>query len=238
MIVLLVSLFGMLAKGHIFLIIAGADAPFVTPATAISYADQALRLNPGNDYAYVVRSRALLQHGNPDQAIADLKTFVARHPDRTEGLELLGHIYFSREEYTAAIRYYTAAIRIQPSPDSLNSRGYCEILTHQDKIARDDFLRILTMDDKYAPAYGNLGLLDAIDGSYDSAIINMQKSYDLDHSLRVVKLLVAALKAEKSGSKFEAIAYYEQFIGRTGGAHEWRAERRFAAERAALLRQE
>jgi len=232
---LLVSFLWLLAYGHIHLICAQISETRY-PRTAVNFATRALELNPSNDFAYLVRGTANFRAGNESGAFSDIQTYLTKHPDRTDSYETLGHICYFKKDYAAAIRYYTPAIRIQPSLSLLNSRGYSEILIGEYSFAREDFQRALTIDNKYAPAYGNLGLLYAIDGSYDAAIENIEKSYELDHSLTEVKSLIAALKSEKAGNKAAAINHYEIFIANTLNSPEWRAENAFAVKQAKALK--
>jgi len=238
---LAVSMIWLLLQGHIYLLIAQSvqmSHSLEKNNMAIHYASRSLLRNPHNHNAYIVRATAYGAAKKYDSAIKDGQTYIALYPNDTIGYSVLGEISNSKKDYSAASEYYSSAIHIQPDPNLYNGRGYNKILMGDYTTSRDDFQSAIALNDKYAPAYGNLGLLDAIDGSYESAIQQLEKSYALDPSLETIKDLIAALKAEKKGDYHSAMTLYQSFITKTKDSRQWQAENEFAMQQLTMIKSE
>lgn len=205
------------------------------PQQVIAAATRGIQGNPQNDYAYFLRGEAYLQQKQYPKAIRDLNQYLTRHPSSFEGWVLVGDAYSSQGKYDSAIQAFTKALAIQPNVHVYNSRGYAYILKGNYKLARADFIQLLKMDKRYAPGYGNLGLLSAIAGDYANAAALIKTSLKLDKSLSVVNELIKALEYEQKGQKKEALASYKTFANNTKNNTVWLAEFRFAEKRIQSL---
>ncbi|MCE5284817.1 MAG: rhomboid family intramembrane serine protease [Pelosinus sp.] len=230
-----ISFIWLLGQGYINMVIAELSFSNKYFNNAISYSSSALKFNPRNTYAYIVRGKAYAALNQNDKAEQDMERYVAANHNQIEGYIILAKFFSSQDNYAAAIKNYSEAIAIKPSVGLYNSRGYMKILLGEYEDSRSDFQEVIKIDNKYAPGYGNLGLLDAIAGSYDSAIKLIDKSYELDHSLKVVKELSAALQAEQHGDYSSAVKNYESFSKKTKNEKGWQAEYQFAVKQMNML---
>ncbi len=231
-----ISMVWLVMQGHIDLVIAQVNRSFHNDSAAILYSTRSLTKNPSNHHAYIVRGEAYLAAKKYGNAISDVQRYLVENPKELIGYSIMGAIYSSKKEYGSAIQYYSDAIAIQPSPTLYNGRGYNKILMGDYKSSREDFQNAITLDRKFAPGYGNLGLLDAMDGSYESAITQLEKSYELDNSLKVIKELIAALQLEKNNQDQAALTHYQAFINKTKNLEQWQAENQFAMKQLTMIK--
>jgi rhomboid protease GluP len=224
-----------LSAGYAKTLTAAVYREFGMPQRVIEASSHSIKTNTVNDYAYFLRGEAYFRQKQYPKAISDLELYLVRHPDNFESWALIAHAYSKQEQYQQAIGAYTQALSIRPNVNLYNSRGYAYILKRDYKLARADFLQIQKIDKKYAPSYGNLGLLDAINGNYAKAVPLLQTSLKLDKSLVEVKKLIEALEYEQKGQKQDAIAAYAAFVKSTKNRSEWLAEFRFAEKRIRIL---
>jgi membrane associated rhomboid family serine protease/Flp pilus assembly protein TadD len=225
-------------QGHICMILADLALANKNFDAAISCTSQAIALNPQNSHAYLVRGKAYLALKQDQIGEQDIEQYIAANSNKVVGYITLGDFFVAQNNYAAAISNYSEAIRIQPGVRVYNSRGYARVLLGDYEKARSDFQQVLRLDGEYAPGYGNLGLLDAINENYDAAITMLDRSFELDPSLEAVKELSAALRAEQASDYISAIKHYQVFSQKTKGKEEWLAEYKFASERLNKLRQQ
>jgi len=173
-------------NGHVYLVIAELSDSYYHSSAAIQYSTRSVKINPNNTNAYIVRGKAYFFIKQYANAINDLQLYLATNPNSVIGYQTLGGIYDYQKNRELAIKCFSDGISVSPQPNLYNSRGYNRILMGDYKLSREDFQSAIKLDKNYAPAYGNLGLLDAIDGSYESAIKQLEKSYELDRSLKII----------------------------------------------------
>lgn len=204
---------------------------------ALAAAGEAIDRNPANAYAYYLRGTIYLADKDYRAALADLSRYLDKTPADDRAVYVVGSLYHEQGEYSKAVEYYTRALAISPNNvNYLNSRGYAYILSEDYQSARADFTAILKKDAKYAPAYGNLGLIHALEGDYPKAVELMQKARSMDSGQDVLKNLISGLENEIRGKRAEAAASYNAFIQSVAKDRtSWLAEIRFAEGRAHVL---
>lgn len=224
--------------GHLAAVEATAWLNLGDRTAALAAANRAIARNPANTHMYYLRGSLNLDAKQFDAALADLTAYLAKSPASHQAYYAVGHLYHEKEQYPQAIAHYDRAIEIYPrSVGYLNSRGYTHILAGNLAAARADFTALLKIDAKYAPGWGNLGLIHAIEGDYHTAIDLLKKAIGLDSSQAPVKKLVAGLEAELRGKRADAIGNYEVFVNNVSQERSmWLAEIRFAENRIRILR--
>lgn len=207
------------------------------PRLAAEAATRSLSANATNSYAYFIRAGAYLEQKRLQQAIADLNRYTQLNPQDAGIASQAAHLCSEHGLFAEAIAYHSQAIRLAPrNTDYLNSRGYNYILVRNYQAARADFDTLLKLDGTYAMAYGNIGLLYAIEGDYPKALTHLRKAYSMDSSQVPLQKLIEAIDHEDKRRKAEAIASYGQFVAKTKNRSSWLAEIRFAEERLAVLK--
>lgn len=208
---------------------------FGKPQSVIAVASRSIDSNPANDYAYFLRGEAYYRQKQYPLALRDFQFYAAGRPDSIESWVIIGQVQHDLKQYEQAIEAYTQALAIRPHASLYNSRGYAYILKGEYKGAQADFLQALKLDKKFAPGYGNLGLLHAINGDFAKAVPLLRTSLKLDKSLIEINKLIEALEYEQKGQSREALSSYTTFVKSTANRSEWLAEFRFAQNRIRQL---
>ena len=82
--------------------------------SAIRHADQAIRANPKNSYAYAERAGAFEALGDYDKAIRDFTTAIKIDGKIASHYIGRAYIFEHKRDYTSAINDFSEAIRLQP----------------------------------------------------------------------------------------------------------------------------
>jgi tetratricopeptide (TPR) repeat protein len=81
---------------------------------ALASGEKAMKLNPADNEAIVIYTRALLASGNVDKAIASWQQWTVDHPKDAQAFAVLGTLLESKGDKTQATTYYKKALQIQP----------------------------------------------------------------------------------------------------------------------------
>jgi tetratricopeptide (TPR) repeat protein len=140
------------------------------PKLAVHAYSLALQVNPDHLLALEGRGLILLAHGEDDRAENDLTRAVAQDPAAWRSYNGLGLLADRRGKHEVAIVYYSAALDIQPDSGMLlNNRGYSRMLANDYVMAEVDLVKAAELTG-FRKAWINLGVLDAQQSRYDSAV--------------------------------------------------------------------
>ncbi len=226
------------AYGYLAAVEANVWLHYGNKPAALAAADRALEKNPGNGYMYLFRGMLYFDAKQYAAAESDFAAYLRLGPDSAQAWHAVGQTYYESGQYPKAIAHYTQALAREPgNVHYLNSRGYTYILTGEYAAARADFIALLAIDARYAPGWGNLGLIDAFQGDYAKAVGHLEKAYLMDPAQAPLKSLIAGLRAEMGGRRAEAVKNYETFVAAVAQERiNWLAEIAFAENRARILR--
>ena len=116
--------------------------------------------------------------GNDNEARQHLERAIASAPSLWRSYNALGVIADRQENFELAQTYYDAALRIQPSSDSvLINRGYSKYLNKNYHEAALDFYAVAKRSDN-AKAWWNLGLVYGKQGWYEDALESFLETAD------------------------------------------------------------
>lgn len=96
---------------------------------AINNINRALELFPNRAEYYAARGLFRLEDGLPDQAEADFEAALKRHPYEMLANYGRGAVLYEREEYEAALEYFTRAWAAQP--DRAETLYYLAMTEHR-----------------------------------------------------------------------------------------------------------
>jgi tetratricopeptide (TPR) repeat protein len=92
---------------------------------AIADFNEAIRLDPRNEAAYLNRGLAWSYRNDPDKAIADYNEALRLDPSYSDAYYSRGNDWRSKQEFDKAIADYTQAIRLDPTfALAYNNRGF------------------------------------------------------------------------------------------------------------------
>ncbi len=180
---------------------------------AISDYDTAIRLNPGDAFAYLTRGLAKAALKQYTAAIADYDTAIRLKPDYALAYRNRGAAKANlMKQYAAAIVDYTQAIRLNPDDAATYyNRGQAKAALKQYFAAVADYDTAIRLNPDFALAYHNQGQAKAALKQYAAAIVDYTQAIRLkpDYALAYYKRGQAKDNLEQYAA---AIADYTQAI--------------------------
>ena len=158
---------------------------------AISDYDTAIRLNPGDAFAYLTRGLAKAALKQYTAAIADYDTAIRLKPDYALAYRNRGAAKANlMKQYAAAIVDYTQAIRLNPDDAATYyNRGLAKAALKQYFAAVADYDTAIRLNPDFALAYHNQGQAKAALKQYAAAIVDYTQAIRLkpDYALAYYK---------------------------------------------------
>ena len=158
---------------------------------AISDYDKAIRLNPGDAFAYLTRGLAKAALKQYTAAIADYDTAIRLKPDYALAYRNRGAAKANlMKQYAAAIVDYTQAIRLNPDDAATYyNRGQAKAALKQYFAAVADYDTAICLNPNFALAYHNQGQAKAALKQYAAAIVDYTQAIRLkpDYALAYYK---------------------------------------------------
>lgn len=144
---------------------------------AITYFNEAVRINPDFVQGYYNLGIAFSGKGNIEETIANYTKALTLNPRMWRANFNLGNIYWNMNKADDAISYYSKALEIEPNHPELNlNMGL--ILAEQGKYEKsiEHFNEVLRVEPNWFAGYKHLGQSYAQLGMYDPAIENYKKA--------------------------------------------------------------
>lgn len=125
-----------------------------------------------------------------------------------------GNEFVKAGKFNEAVEKYNQAIKLNRDPVYFCNRAaaYCRL--EQYDLAIQDCRTALALDEKYAKAYGRLGLALSCQNRYDAAIEAYKKAIELDPNNESYKsnLAIAEEKVREASQRFQgnpgAVSFY------------------------------
>ncbi|MGJ4859156.1 tetratricopeptide repeat protein [Labrys sp. La1] len=165
---------------------------------ALADLNEALRLDAGNETAYVGRGNVHFWRGENDLALKDFGQAVKLDPRDANPQHGRGNVYFNQGRYEEAIKSYSEAIRINPkffNAYSGRANVYAEL--KQTDRAISDLSQALKLNPSYVNALVNRGNNYMIGKRFDEAIAD----YDRALALKPETILALSGRAGAYGMK-------------------------------------
>ena len=148
--------------------------------------DQAVRVNPRSDPAYLERSLTYYQLGQVDRAIQDLNEVIRLDERVAQAYYHRGRIYYELGRLQSAVAELTDAINFDPQlTGAWNSRGLAQARLGTLDSAIKDFSEAIRLDPELAVAYNNRGFAYRDTGQLESAIQDLDRAIELDPGLAI-----------------------------------------------------
>jgi tetratricopeptide (TPR) repeat protein len=133
----------------------------------------------------------------------------------------VGQVYLAIAHYEEAVKYYSAAITMDPNySEYYNERGSILLRMNRLEEARSDFYRAIELSPPYFEVFTNLGQCYRNMERHEQAIEAYSRAIDLEPN-QVLALLGRAQAYENLGNRAEAIADYTRAFACDAG--EWEA---------------
>ena len=210
---------------------------------AISDYDTAIRLNPGDAFAYLTRGLAKAALKQYTAAIADYDTAIRLKPDYALAYRNRGAAKANlMKQYAAAIVDYTQAIRLNPDDAATYyNRGLAKAALKQYFAAVADYDTAIRLNPDFALAYHNQGLAKAALKQYAAAIVDYTQALRLkpDYALAYYKRGIAKYNLKQYAAAIvdytqalrldpdHADAYYDRGVAKALLGRTWEAKQDF-----------
>ena len=143
--------------------------------------DKAVKANPKDTFALLMRGVGWRDKGELDNALADFNECIRLDPAESAHYLWRGNVWSGKKEYDKAIADYTEAIRLKP--DSLlghNNRGLSWSNKKEYEKAIADYTEAIRLDPKDVYAYNSRGNAWTNKKEYDKAIADHTEAIRLD----------------------------------------------------------
>jgi lipoprotein NlpI len=167
-------------------------------AQAIAAFDEAIRLAPRSDSAFLRRGEAYFMQGDYDRAIKDFSeatelgspaTPVLRwhgqdyhefavfsEGNRAEALRWRGLAYQEQRDYDSAMKDFSEAIRLAPDdPQAYSDRGRAYLQNGELSLATIDYSKAIRLDPDHAAALKGRGYASFYSANYDVAVTDLAR---------------------------------------------------------------
>ncbi len=146
------------------------------PAEALADCDDALRVDPDDPDATLIRVRALLDLKRFDQVAAACDAALARGRPSAELFEIRGLARADRKDYPGAIQDYTQARALEPARSApLVLRGWAYVVSEAPGLALGDFDEALRIAPDDVDAYNGRGFARALQGQHRAAVADAEE---------------------------------------------------------------
>ncbi len=150
---------------------------------AVAELTEAIRVDPGNPYAYAERGWMSLAYGDYASARDDFSTAIAMYPEEPDFYNGRGDAYMGLELYENALADYDRALAMAPeNPLWWVARGWAYLSLGDHEAALADFNQALELDENFTDAYFARGeafyVLERFDEALDSYRIYLQLGGD------------------------------------------------------------
>jgi tetratricopeptide (TPR) repeat protein len=166
---------------------------------AIRYFENSIDVNPHNYEAHNNLGVALKKHGKKNLAVISFKKAIEIKQGFAEAHGNLGQIQTELGELEKAEASLRKAIAINPEfAKAHNNLGNTLKNLGRFEEAKLSYLMAIDLKSDYANAHTNLSIILYATGDINSALISLDKAYSIDPESKLIKLLLAVLRARKS----------------------------------------
>jgi len=147
---------------------------------AFNELEQALKLDPGNTEALLLKARTLTEMNRPSEAEATFSRVISLRPNFAQAYNLFGEFYYNRADYPNAERMLHLAIACTPRFERAYSNlGGVYLATKRYDEADACFRKAIEIHPS-AIAYSNAGTQMFLREQYARAVPLMEKAVEID----------------------------------------------------------
>lgn len=122
----------------------------------------------------------ILNAGDTDEGLSELKRFIHKYPEDSEGWTTLGHVMNSLEDLNKSLHAYSEAIRLAPdNTRALTGLGIVYRKLNNDEAARSSYLKALAIEPENPWALTSLSVIELRYFEDTSALEHALKAYHI-----------------------------------------------------------
>ena len=143
--------------------------------------NQAIRLNPKNDWAIGSRGETFQAMEWYDQALSDFNQALELNPKLIWAIVQQGKTYRLMGRNEEALKEFNQAIKLDPKDKwAFTNRGIIYRLMRSYQKALEDFNQAIKLDQTYAQAFAQRGFLYQLLGFFEESLQNFNQAIELD----------------------------------------------------------
>lgn len=183
-------------------------------AGGIDDLDEAIRLAPWYEEAYLGRGRTRANRGDLQGALEDYDRALRLDPTNVEGLILRANALAGRKEFDAALRSLNRALTLDPrNAIAYSNRGLVRVRMKDFDGALEDYARALEIQPADSVIWFNRGVARQAKGDFSGAVRDLTMSLSIEPG-RAAAYAVRGLARQALGDVGNAIQDFEQALRR------------------------
>ena len=166
---------------------------------ALDFIDTLSKDYPDESLLFNIRGACYAGLGQLDIAVQSYKKALSIKPDYAKAHYNLGGALQELDKLHDSAKSYENAIALEPENAQAHN-NLAIVLRELDQLeeAEASCRKAIVLDPEYAEAYSCLSIILYANGDLNSALESIKKAYSINPKLKIIKLLLAVLKARKT----------------------------------------
>ena len=166
---------------------------------ALDFIDTLSKDYPDEALLFNIRGACYAGLGQLDIAVQSYKKALSIKPDYAKAHYNLGGALQELDKLHDSAKSYENAIALEPENAQAHN-NLAIVLRELDQLeeAEASCRKAIVLDPEYAEAYSCLSMILYANGDLNSALESIKKAYSINPKLKIIKLLLAVLKARKT----------------------------------------
>jgi len=160
---------------------------------------------PDESLLFNIRGACYAGLGQLDIAVQSYEKALSIKPDNAKAHYNLGSALHELNKLHDSAKCYENAIALEPkNAQAHNNLAIVLKELNQLEKAEASCRKAIVLDPEYADAYSCLSIILYANGDLNSALESIKKAYSINPKLKIIKLLLAVLKARKTHKNYKA----------------------------------
>ncbi len=166
---------------------------------ALDFIDTLSKDYPDKSLLFNIRGAGYAGLGQLDIAVQNYEKALSIKPDYAKAHYNLGGALQELDKLHDSAKSYENAIALEPENAQAHN-NLAIVLRELDQLeeAEASCRKAIVLDPEYAEAHSCLSIILYANGDLNSALESIEKAYSIDPKLKIIKLLLAVLKARKT----------------------------------------
>ncbi len=166
---------------------------------ALDFIDTLSKDYPDESLLFNIRGACYARLGQLDIAVQSYEKALSIKPDYAKAHYNLGGALQELDKLHDSAKSYEHAIALEPENAQAHN-NLAIVLRELDQLeeAEASCRKAIVLDPEYAEAYSCLSMILYANGDLNSALESIEKAYSINPKLKIIKLLLAVLKARKT----------------------------------------
>ena len=166
---------------------------------ALDFIDTLSKDYPDESLLFNIRGACYAGLGQLDIAVQSYKKALSIKPDYAKAHYNLGSVLQELDKLHDSAKSYENAIALEPENAQAHN-NLAIVLRELDQLeeAEASCRKAIVLDPEYAEAHSCLSIILYANGDLNSALESIKKAYSINPKLKIIKLLLAVLKARKT----------------------------------------